>query len=137
VSEENKALVARLYEEISKGNLDALDTALDDSVVEHEELPPGIPPGKEGVKVFFGVVLSAFPDLTMTPNFMIAEGDLVTAFTTATGTHRGEFMGIPATGKTVTINLADYMRFRNGKVVEHWGVMDMASMMQQLGVGAP
>ena len=137
MSEENKAVIARLYAELSKGNLDAIDTALADNFIEHEELPPGIPPGREGVTAFFGVIRSAFPDLNMTPDFFIAEGDLVTAFATATGTHRGEFQGIPPTGKSISIKLADYMRVQNGKIVEHWGVMDLAGLMQQLGVGTP
>jgi predicted ester cyclase len=83
------------------------------------------------------MLLGAFPDLHMSTTHSISEGDLVAVFVTATGTHRGEFMGIPATGKAVSINMTDWMRVQNGKVTEHWGVMDMAGMMQQLGVGAP
>ncbi len=69
----------------------------------------------------------------MVPVHFIAEGDLVSAFVAVTATHSGEFMGIPATGKAVSANLTDWMRVQNGKVTEHWGVMDTAGLMQQLG----
>ena len=136
MSEANKALVHSTYEAINSGNLDALDALMDDSFVEHEVLP-GMPTGKEGVKAMFGMLRTAFPDLQMIPQQVIAESDFVSVFATATGTHLGEFMGIPATNKFASINLADFMLVRDGKVMEHWGVMDMASLMQQLGAGAP
>jgi predicted ester cyclase len=68
---------------------------------------------------------------------MVADGDMVVAFTTIAGTHRGEFMGIPATDKPFIINNADACRFtEDGLICEHWGVVDLASMMRQLGVAA-
>jgi predicted ester cyclase len=68
---------------------------------------------------------------------MVAESDLVAAFVTATGTHRGEFLGIPATNKSISVSVSDLMRVQNGKLTEHWGVTDMASLMQQLGASLP
>ena len=136
MSEENKAVVKRLFDEVTRGNIDAIDTLLSDSFVEHEELP-GMPAGKEGVKALFGMLRSAFPDLQIAAEHVIGEENLVSAYATATGTHRGEFMGIPATGKAVSVHLSDLVRVENGKITEHWGVMDMAAMMQQLGAGAP
>jgi steroid delta-isomerase-like uncharacterized protein len=133
VSEANKALVQRLYEGISSGNLGAWDSLVDDGFVEHED--NGVPPTKEGVKAFFEMVLAAFPDMKMVPQHMIAESDLVSTLAICSGTHRGEFMGIPPTNKTVSMTVFDLMRVQNGKVTEHWGVSDMASLMQQLGAG--
>ena len=77
----------------------------------------------------------AFPDLRMDPEDVLASGDKVVARVRATGTHEGEFMGMPATGKSVDVQLIDIMRFsEDGLVREHWGVVDMLAMMQQLGV---
>jgi len=120
MSEANKAVVRRLYEEISKGNLDAIDSVLDDGFIEHEELP-GLSPNREGVKALFVMIRAAFPDLKMVPQQLIAEADLVSVLALMTGTQRGEFMGIPATNKRVSVNLSDWMRVQNGKLTEHWG----------------
>ena len=135
MSEENKALTRQLFEGIGAGNLSVIDSLIEDNFVEHEALPPEIPPGKQGVKALFGMLRSAFPDLEVVIEQMVAEGDLVSAFVVFKGTHKGDFMGIPATGKPVAINVSDLLRFKNGKITEHWGVMDMAGLMQQLGVG--
>ena len=137
MSDENKALVKRLYDELNKGNLGVIDTLVEDNFVEHEEQPPGLPTGKEGVKALFAMLWGAFPDLHMTVEQMIAEGELVSAFVTMKGTQRGEFMGVPASGKAVSVPFSDLLRVQHGKVTEHWGVMDSAAMMQQLGAGAP
>ena len=133
MSEENKALVRKLYEAVSSGDLEALGAAISDSVVEHEELP-GFPPTKEGTLQFFTAVREAFPDFRMDVEDMLAEGDKVSVRATMSGTQKGEFMGIPATGKHVKVPLSDYLRVQNGQIVEHWGVMDNGAVMQQLEV---
>jgi len=134
-TEQNKALVRQLVEEaINKGNISAIDELLIPDFVEHEELPPGIPPGREAPKVLFTMLRSAFPDLKATIEHLIAEGDEVVLHMTWTGTHEGEFMGIPPTGKRISINVIDILGIAEGKCVEHWGVMDSMAMMQQLGV---
>ncbi len=134
-TEQNKALVRQLVEEaINKGNISAIDELLIPDFVEHEELPPGIPPGREAPKVLFTMLRSAFPDLKATIEHLIAEGDEVVLHMTWTGTHEGEFMGIPPTGKSISINVIDILGMAEGKCVEHWGVMDSMAMMQQLGV---
>ncbi|MGE0058559.1 MAG: ester cyclase [Dehalococcoidia bacterium] len=135
MSDLNKAVVRQLYEAINSGDLGIFDTVVADSFVEHEETP-GLSPDREGVKAFFTMVLGAFPDFRMDIELILAEDDLVSALVVATGTHKGEFMGIPATEKSVSVNVSDLFRIQDGKVAEHWGVMDSASMMQQLGVGA-
>ncbi len=132
MSEDPKSLMRRLYQEVSAGNLAALDELLADDLVEHEEFP-GLEPNKEGVKQFFAMFRSAFPDLRMEPHEMLAEGDLVCARMTVTGTHQGEFMGVPPTGKKIEMEGIDIVRTRDGQATEHWGVMDAMAMMQQLG----
>lgn len=134
-TEQNKALVRQLVEEvINQGNISMIDELLIPDFVEHEELPPGIPPGREAPKVLFSMLRSAFPDLKATIEHLIAEGDKVVLHMTWTGTHKGEFMGIPPTGKGISITVMDILGIAEGKFVEHWGVMDSMAMMQQLGV---
>ena len=134
-TEQNKALVRQLVEEvINQGNISMIDELLIPDFVEHEELPPGIPPGREAPKVLFTMLRSAFPDIKATIEHLIAEGDEIVLHMTWTGTHEGEFMGIPPTGKRISINVIDILGIAEGKFVEHWGVMDSMAMMQQLGV---
>jgi len=122
-----------LYTLLSAGDVDGFAEFLADDFVEHEETP-GIPPTKAGVKQFFHMYISAFPDLRLTPEEVLVIGDKAVARARATGTHRGEFIGIPATGKTFDIKLIDMFRFEGDLVGEHWGVLDALAMMQQLGV---
>jgi len=138
-TEQNKALFRQFIDEIfNQGNMSAVDELVAPDFVEHEELPPGIPTDREGVKQLTLMLRSAFPDFKATIEDMLAEGDKVVVRMTWRGTHKGEFMGIPATGKSVSIGVIDIVRFSEDKFVEHWGLMDNASMMQQLGaVPAP
>ena len=106
---------------------------MSEDFVEHEETP-GLAPTKDGVKTFFRMYIAAFPDLRMDLDDL-PSGDKVVARVKATGTNTGEFMGMPATGKRVDVQLIDIMRFGDdGLVHEHWGVLDALAMMQQLGV---
>ena len=133
MSEENKAAVRRLYDAINSGNIDALADAMTDDVVEHEDLP-GLTPDKAGVIQFFKTTIGAMQGFRMSVNEIMAEGDRVSVLGTATGKHTGEYMGIPATGKDLTVPFSDYFRVEGGKVKEHWGVMDSGAMMMQMGV---
>ena len=134
-TEQNKALVRQMVEEIfNRGNMSLADEFLAPDFVEREELPLGIPRDREGVKQFSTILRSAFPDLKATIDDIIAEGDKVVIRQTWSGTHKGEFMGIPPTGKSVSVGVIDIMRIAGGKFVEHWGQMDSMGMMQQLGV---
>jgi predicted ester cyclase len=135
MSEDNKALFRRFYEEIYDGrNLDATDDFIaSDNYVEHLRMPPGVPPGLEGIKALQKAYLAAFPDLTLTITWMVAEDDMVVAHYTATGTHQGELAGIPPTGRQIEITGMDAVRIAAGKIVEHWGNMDEVAMMAQLG----
>jgi predicted ester cyclase len=84
---------------------------------------------------FFRMYIAAFPDLRMAPEDVIASGDKVVARIRATGTNSGDFMGMPATGKPIDVQMIDIIRFGDdGLAREHWGVFDAMGMMQQLGV---
>jgi steroid delta-isomerase-like uncharacterized protein len=130
---DHAATMRRLFDLISAGDIDGFGALIADDFVEHDDLP-GLPPTKEGVTAFFRTFLAAFPDLRMVPQDVIASGDKVVARVEATGTHTGEFMGLAPTGRRVRVQLIDIIRFgANGRAIEHWGVFDQFTMMQQLG----
>lgn len=137
---DHAATARRMYDLINAGDIDAFGDLLADDFVEHEELP-GLSPSKDGVKTFFRMQLSAFPDLRMDVQDIVADGAKVVARVRYTGTQRGEFQGMPATGKSVDVQLVDIFAFDgDGRVREHWGVADQLTLLQQLGVvpaGAP
>ena len=130
--EDAKNVVRRFYSEVSEGNLGVVDELVADDFVEHEEFP-GLEPTKEGVKQFFAMFRSAFPDLRMEAHEIVAESDLLCTRGTMSGTHKGEFMGMPPSGKHIEIEGFDMVRIRDDQVTEHWGLMDAMTMMQQLG----
>jgi steroid delta-isomerase-like uncharacterized protein len=130
---DHAATARRMYELINAGDIGAFSEHLADSFVEHE-VTPGLEPTKEGVKTFFRMQLAAFPDLRLDVQDVFASGSKVVARVKYTGTNRGDFMGMPATGKHVDVQLIDMFLFGDdGLVREHWGVMDALAMMQQLG----
>lgn len=134
---DHTATLRRLYDMINAHDIDAFGEFLADDFVEHEELPGGTPT-REGVKDFFRVLITAFPDFTMTVEDVVDGGDTAVARVSVTGTHGGEFMGMPATGRAVDVQAIDIMRFADdGLVHEHWGLFDQTAMMQQLGAGTP
>jgi len=130
---DHTASIRRLYDLINAGDIDGFGRQLADDFVEHEEIP-GIPPTKDGVIQYFKMMLAAFPDMRMDVEDVIASGDKAVARVTVTGTNKGEFMGMPATGKSATVKLIDITRFGDdGLAREHWGVVDQLALMQQLG----
>jgi steroid delta-isomerase-like uncharacterized protein len=130
---DNASTMRRLYELLSAGDIDGFGDHLAEDFVEHEETP-GLDPSREGVKQLFHMYRAAFPDLRMEVQDMFASGDKVVARVRGIGTHEGEFMGMPATGKSVDVQLIDIIRFGDdGLAHEHWGVFDAFGMMQQLG----
>ena len=136
-TEENKAMVRRCIEEVfNKQNVTALDEFLAPNVV-HHSLPPGVPRDREGFKQFVSVLHAAFPDFRIIVEDMIAEGDKVVARATTGGTHKGEFIGIPPTGKQATWTEIFIWRIDGGKAVEMWAELDQLGMMHQLGVMPP
>ena len=128
MSEENKALVRGFYDDINRGDVSAFVARLADDFVEHEAFP-GNPPTKEGARMFFDQLRAAFSSLRMDIEAIVSEGDLVVVRATMTGTHVGEFMGVPATGRAVRAPLCDWTRIRDGKAAEHWGVTDTSAII--------
>jgi steroid delta-isomerase-like uncharacterized protein len=132
-SDRNKELLQKFYDEVvNGGNVDLIDEMLSDDFEEHEDFP-GIGPGRDGVKQFFTMFRGAFPDVTMTPDHIVAEGDIAVGNVRMRGTHQGEFMGVPPTGKQIDVRAIDVVQFRDRIATAHWGVTDAMTMMQQLG----
>jgi len=130
---DHASTMKRMYELISAGDIDGFGDLVAEDFVEHEETP-GLEPSKEGVKQLFHMYRAAFPDLRMEAQDILVSGDKVVARVRGTGTHQGEFMGMPATGKSIDVQLIDIIRFGDdGLAREHWGVFDALAMMQQLG----
>ncbi len=132
--ERNKAVVRRFIEEVQNQKDWAAYDELNAPDFVNLSAPPGVPADREGGKMFLTAFANAFPDSHIAVDDMIAEGDRVVTKKTMTGTHTGEFNGIPPTGKRVAIQYVDILRLRDGQIIEHWLSMDQLSFMQQLGV---
>ncbi len=122
MTEENKAIVRSVYEIISTGNFDQAEEIVDASVPDNE-LRPGDPPAKliDTFKETFSEAREAFPDMQVTVEDLVAEGNRVAARVTMRGTHQGVFQGLAPTGKRVEVRAMDMFRISDGKIVEHWG----------------
>ena len=130
---DHAATMTRMYDLLSAGDIDGFGDLVADDFIEHEDMP-GLERSKEGVKQLFRMYRTGFPDLRMEAEDILVSGDKVVARVRGTGTHEGEFMGMPATGKSVDVQLIDIIRFgEDGLAQEHWGVFDALAMMQQLG----
>ena len=134
-AEENKAVARRELEEIwTKGNLDAAEEIYAPNYISHQPAGDEDIRGVEAIKQFAAGMREAFPDLEITIEDQIAEGDkVVTRFRTR-GTHQGELWGMPPTGKEVEITNVSVCRIEGGKMAEEWPAPDRLGMMQQLGV---
>ncbi len=131
---EYKAQFRRTYEELlNRGILDVADELVAPDFLNHEA-PPGRNRGPESMRGLATMLRMAFPDLHFTIEELVGEGDTVAGRVTLSGTHEGPLMGMPPTGRSVRQNSMHFVRFRDGKAVEHWGVRDDLGMMQQLGV---
>jgi predicted ester cyclase len=134
-TDRNKNLYWRFMSEVAnKGDMKVADEILSPQVKEYEKLPPGYPPTGEGIKKLFAMLRVAFPDLTISIEDQLADGDKVVARVTLRGTHRGDFLGIAPTHRRVAYEAIDISRFADGKLVEHWGIPDYLTLLQQLGV---
>ncbi len=132
MSEENKALVRRFVEEFwNQKNLSAADELMAADVVIH--MPTGEVVDLDGLKEFAEMWRGSFPDCHSTFEELIAEGDRVAERWTGRGTHQGELLGIPPTGKRVEVPGSVFYRIVNGKIVVFRGQLDMMSLMQQIG----
>jgi predicted ester cyclase len=134
MAEDLKALARRAYAIMSGGDLDELDELMVPGFIDHDPEPDQAP-GAEGVKEVFRRMRSGFPDMKLTPEAIYTDGDTVIARVRVTGTHNGEYFGIPPTGKSIDITGIDIVRLEEGKAVERWGVFDALNLMQQIGQG--
>jgi steroid delta-isomerase-like uncharacterized protein len=132
----NKSTMVRFQEALSSGDWELISSTID-KVVEPDALIrtplPIEATGAELLKQLFARLHGAFPDLHITIDDLIAEGDKVVARDTVTGTHQGEYMGLSPTGKSITYNEIFICRFAGGRIAETWGVVDVLSQLRQLG----
>jgi predicted ester cyclase len=123
-----------IHEVINEGKVEVIDDLMPPDFIEHEVLPPGISQNREGVKQLFAALRQAFPDLEATIEDEIVQGDKVVVRMTCRGSQHGEFFGIPPTGRQVSYLVIDIVRVAEGRIVEHWGLLDQLSILHQLGV---
>jgi steroid delta-isomerase-like uncharacterized protein len=133
-AEANRALIQRFYDEgWNANNLDVYDELVTEDFVDHQAIP-GLPPGREGFKMLNVMFRSAFPDVWVNVDGIVADDDKVACRWTSTGTHQGELFGIPPTGKEVRVTATVWYRVENGRLAEGWINRDDFGMMRQLGV---
>jgi steroid delta-isomerase-like uncharacterized protein len=114
-------------------DLAAVDRLFSPDFVDHDPARAGLPSGPEGIRVVWGMLRTAFPDLIVRVEDLLVDGDKVVVRARAEGTHQGAFMGMPATGKQVAIGLIDINRIADGQIAERWGLADTLGLLQQLG----
>jgi steroid delta-isomerase-like uncharacterized protein len=133
-AEENTALIRRFYEEVwGKGNLDVADEIFAPDYVRHDPRAADPVPGPEGQKRVAGDFRRAFPDLRFDVELILAEGDLVAARWTASGTHTGRWAAVEPTGRTISYSGANFFRISDSRVVEIWNHRDDLGLMEQIG----
>ncbi|MFF4284082.1 ester cyclase [Streptomyces sp. NPDC001633] len=132
----NTATLNHFHSAVNSGDLEVISKAIDEFVapdlIFHAPVPMGAT-GAEALKRVWEVLLRAFPDLHVTVEETIAEGDKVVSRNTVTGTHRGEYQGLPPTGKTVSYSEIFIFRFAGGRIVEIRGIVDVLAQLRQLG----
>lgn len=134
MSDQNTALVERAIAEVwNQGNFSNLDELVANDIVVHTSTPGDEIRGAAGIRQFYTMLRDAFPDIHFTVEDQIAAGDRVVTRWTASGTHRGEFMGVAPTGRRVRVSGVDIDRIVGGKVVECWPITDYLHLLQQLG----
>lgn len=129
----NKDLLDRYVEEVwTAGNPDAVAQFASESFLRHTS-PGGEPLGRDAQIERLKSFRSAFPDISIEVDDSVVSGDLIAFRSTMRGTHDGEFLGIPPTGKQVVVGLVDMVRIEDGQFVEQWGGPDMLDLVRQLG----
>jgi steroid delta-isomerase-like uncharacterized protein len=132
----NKATSKRFIDAVNSGDMELIATTIDELVEPDALVRTPLPIEATGAKLakqVFALLLRAYPDLHITVEALIAEGDNVVSRNTVTGTHQGEHLGVPPTGKSVTYNEIIIARFADGRIAETWGVVDVLAQMRQLG----
>jgi steroid delta-isomerase-like uncharacterized protein len=130
MSEEYRRIVQRIYDAFASGDTSVADEVIAPNAVDHEM---GDAIGPQSLKEAIAMFRGAFPDLKMTMDDAIVEGNQIAVRFTMAATHKGEFAGVPATGQPVRIGGIDILRFEGGQIVEHWGYTDQMALMQQIG----
>jgi len=130
----NSAALGKFAEGVNTGNFALFNEVVAPDCVDHDPAP-GQVPGPEGYRMFFTQMRTAFPDLSVAPDTVVADNDSIAFAYTLTGTHNGPLMGIPPTGKKVKIRGLQISKFKDGKMVERWGSSDELGLLAQLGVG--
>lgn len=132
-----KAAFSRFHDAVNTGNAELISKTIDEvvepDVLFHAPVPTGAT-GVQALKQVWTMLLRAFPDLHVAVEDVITEGDKIVSRNTVTGTHQGEFMGLPPTGRSVSYNEIFIFRFAGGRIAEIWGVVDALSQMKQLGL---
>jgi steroid delta-isomerase-like uncharacterized protein len=123
-------VLAGIYEAINTGNVGLLEKFVAPDYIEHSEGFQGVAPFQQQVTAF----RAAFPDLHVNIDDLLTDGDRFASRTTVTGTHTGDLMGMPATGKRISVEAVDIGRIENGQAKERWGGLNMYAMLTQLGV---
>ena len=133
----NKAAFGRFHDAVNSGDEQVIGKMIDDyvdpDIVFHAPVPTGVT-GEQAFRQVWTVLLRAFPDLHVANDDLIAEDDKVVIRNTVTGTHQGEYRGVPPTGKSVSYNEIFIFRFADGKIAEVWGVVDVYAQLRQLGM---
>ncbi len=133
----NKAALKRFDDAVNSGDAELISKTIDEVFDPDVRIGTPLPvdaTGAQALKQVWATLLRAYPDLHVTVEDLIAEGDELVARNTVTGSHLGEYMGVPPTGKSVTYNEIFIVRFVNGRIAETWGVVDVLAQMKQLGV---
>jgi predicted ester cyclase len=134
-SEDSKALMWRITDEIWKnGRLDLIDELIAEDLIDHVDVPGLEGGGRPRYRASIEMMQAAFPDYRNPLDFVVAEGAIAVSYGRTTGTHRGEFLGIPPTGRAFDVPTFGILRFDGGQAVERWGMADYLAMMQQLGL---
>jgi len=134
MTEQNKAIIRHLIEELDKHNFEVMDEVVSPEFIFHF---PGNPLGFEAYKQFVLSVYEGLPNFHHKIEDQIAEGDRVATRVTDSGTHKGVFLGVPPTGNRVTVSAISIFRLAEGKIVEGWEELDMQNLMQQLSAAVP
>jgi steroid delta-isomerase-like uncharacterized protein len=138
VNATNETVVRRFIEDAFNGrDLDLLDEIVADGFANHDPPLPGLAPGREGLKQAFAGFWSAFPDIHATTVDLVADQEKVATVVALAGSHHGELMGLPPTGRGVNVRVVEIFRLPGGAIVERWGVVDRTALLAQLGAVEP
>ena len=134
-AEDGIAVVRRNTEEVQgRGNFEVFEELFNTDFVDDTPQPGGFTPDRDGARNLYRALRTAFPDFQAEIHWQISDGDRVTTYKTYHGTHQGTFWGLPPSGRKIQFETVDVMRVRNGKITEHWGVANLFSLAQQLGL---